>query len=288
MHAAWAKHERILCQSATWVHRDDPRRSPNRSIRLPCMKLRDDRYHFDEVASTNDSARRLAEQGAPGGTLVTADNQSAGRGRHGRRWISNPGQSLLMSVILRPRCSNEELGMVTVISALAAAETIDELAAVRTSIKWPNDIQIGDRKVGGILLESTRAGNAARPEYVIVGMGINVTQTDFPPDLEEKATSLLLESGTLVSRDELADRIKERLSTYLDEFERGDGEAIRRDYQTRLAGLGEDVVLHAALDGAATVTGRLSGIDPFGAAIVETPGGDLVTCHSGEVTTSPS
>lgn len=252
------------------------------------MKLGADHYHFDEVTSTNDEARRLAEEGARSGTLVTTEIQSAGRGRHGRRWISSPGQSLLMSVVLRPRCSNEELGMVTVISALAAAEAIDEVASVRTAIKWPNDIQIAGRKVAGILLESTQAGNAARPEYVIVGMGINVTQTDFPPDLQESATSLLLHCGMLVARDELANKIKERLSTYVDEFEQGAGEAIRRRYQTRLVGLGKQVVLHAAMVGSAKVSGRLSGIDPFGGAIVQVPSGDLVTFHAGEVTTSPS
>lgn len=178
--------------------------------------------------------------------------------------------------------------MVTVLSALAAAETIDELAAVRTSIKWPNDLQIAGRKVGGILLESTRAGNDSRPDFVIVGMGINVTQTEFPHDLRDKATSILLECGTQISRAELAVRIKDRLSIYLDELEGGGGEAIRRRYESRLSGLGQDVVLHAAFDDSSTVAGQLSGIDPFGAAIVKTPDGDLITCHSGEVTTSPT
>ncbi len=255
---------------------------------VPQVKLTSDHHHFDEVGSTNDAARRLAEQGARGGTLVTADSQSAGRGRHGRRWLSEPRQSLLMSLILRPRCSNQELGMITVLSALAAAETIDDLVAIESSIKWPNDIQIGGRKVGGILLESTQTGNASRPDYVIVGMGINLTQTDFPPELQESATSLLLESGRRIARGELADRIKESVSNYLDGLERGNGDAIRRRYEAKLAGLGQTVVLHPAQHGGSVVVGKLLGVDPFGAAVVEIPGGELIKCHSGEVTTSPS
>jgi BirA family transcriptional regulator, biotin operon repressor / biotin---[acetyl-CoA-carboxylase] ligase len=143
------------------------------------------RRHFRSTDSTNARAKELAEGGAPGGLVVTADEQSAGRGRQGRSWFGPPGSSLLYSALLRPFDGDPLLALAVPVAVCEAAEAV---APVRCQVKWPNDVWIDERKVAGVLVE-------ARPEdgWAVVGIGINVAvdPDDFPEELRERATSLL-------------------------------------------------------------------------------------------------
>ncbi len=143
--------------------------------------------HFRRTDSTNERAKDLAMADAPGGLVVTADEQTAGRGRRGNEWFAPPGSCLLYSALLRP-FSGEGATLLPLAIPVAVCEAAESVAPVRCQVKWPNDVWIDERKVAGVLVE-------ARPDegWAVIGVGINVAipQDDFPPDLRERAVSLL-------------------------------------------------------------------------------------------------
>jgi BirA family transcriptional regulator, biotin operon repressor / biotin---[acetyl-CoA-carboxylase] ligase len=218
------------------------------------------RVHFRVTDSTNERARALAAAGAPHGTIVTADEQSAGRGRQGRTWSAPPKSAVLMSVVLREL--SETL-------PLAAAVAVSEALPVEARIKWPNDVWIDGRKVAGILVE-------ARPQegWAVLGIGLNVTTDKFPPEL--RATSLRL-SGAPLSVDESLAALVASLRTWLPRST----EEILAAWRARDALLGHPV---RWADGGRE--GVAAGVDDAGALIVDTADG-RVTLDAGEVHLSP-
>ncbi|NBD22550.1 biotin--[acetyl-CoA-carboxylase] ligase [Paenibacillus glycinis] len=159
---------------------------------------------FDEVDSTQNIAQRLAEDGAPEGTLVIAEQQTNGRGRMGRKWVSPSGKGIWMSFILRPGMPIHFAPQLTLLTAVALCRALRAAAApLDIGIKWPNDLLIGGKKISGILLEST--AEEERLRYVIAGIGIsvNLTEDDYPPELREIATSLRIQLGRPLDRAEI-------------------------------------------------------------------------------------
>jgi BirA family biotin operon repressor/biotin-[acetyl-CoA-carboxylase] ligase len=153
----------------------------------------------DSVTSTNDVAKRLAREGAPEGTLVIAEEQTEGRGRQGRRWIAPVGSSLLMSVLFRPSFPPADLPQLLMASALAVAQAIEDSTGLRVQLKWPNDVLLGSRKTGGILIEAGLSGEAV--DYAVVGIGLNVNlDLTLVPEIAAIATSLSEELGQRVPR----------------------------------------------------------------------------------------
>lgn len=159
---------------------------------------------FRETDSTNLRAHELGERGASDGTVVIADSQSAGKGRMGRRWSSPPRVNLYASVLLRPPILPRSAPQLTFLSAVAVARAVAEAGGVEPRVKWPNDVLIGGKKVAGLLNELN--AETERIHYVVLGIGININMTrdQFPPDLRYPATSVLLERGEPVSRTRLA------------------------------------------------------------------------------------
>ena len=155
------------------------------------------RVHHRETDSTNERARQLASAGAPHGTLVTADAQSAGRGRQGRAWVAPPGSAILMSLVVRDFGEQHLLPLAVPVAVCEATESV---AAVECRIKWPNDVWIEGRKLAGILVEG-------RPQegWAVVGIGLNVStaEEEFPPELRDIATSLTAATGDDVDRDDI-------------------------------------------------------------------------------------
>jgi BirA family transcriptional regulator, biotin operon repressor / biotin---[acetyl-CoA-carboxylase] ligase len=145
------------------------------------------RVHHRLTDSTNEQARTLAEQGAPHGTLVTATEQTAGRGRQGRNWTAAPGEALLLSAILRDLEPRHAL--LPMMAALAVCEAAESVAPVSCRIKWPNDVWVDRRKLSGILVEARPAAG-----WAVVGIGLNTAVQRFPPELHDIATSLQLEA----------------------------------------------------------------------------------------------
>ncbi len=159
------------------------------------------KLHFAPVTeSTNTDAMTAARSRAQHGSVWFADEQTAGRGRGDHRWHSAAGEGLYVSVLLRPEIPATRLALLPLAAGLAAADAIGAAAGVAVDLRWPNDLLVGTRKAGGILAESAQSGNGM---FAVVGIGINVHQREFAPDLATPATSLDVEAGARVSRQAL-------------------------------------------------------------------------------------
>lgn len=192
----------------------------------------------DVTTSTNDDALEAARAGAPHGATFVADLQTAGRGRRGARWSAPAGDDLTFSVLLRPKLEPASASALTLAIGLAVRAACARRVSAPVSLKWPNDLWVLDRKLAGILVESTL--HAGRPSAVVAGVGINVCSREFPPDLAHPATSLALLDAESVDRAELlvdvlsaiSERVdafeRDGLSSMLEEFERHDALAGRR------------------------------------------------------------
>ncbi|MDH7500029.1 MAG: biotin--[acetyl-CoA-carboxylase] ligase [candidate division NC10 bacterium] len=166
--------------------------------------------HLEEVASTNDVVLQMAEEGAPEGLVVTAERQSRGRGKWGRRWES-PAGGLWMSILLRPSASTSCGPVFSLMGAVASAEAIRKASGLKARVRWPNDLFLRGRKVGGVLNEMRASQRRIR--YLVMGIGINVNQEkdDFSLPLRGLATSLRLESGRIWDRQVLAEALYDRV-----------------------------------------------------------------------------
>ncbi len=238
---------------------------------------------FETVGSTNAEAIDWAREGAPEGAVVLTEYQSEGRGRHGRSWTAQKGQNLMFSVVLRPRLFPDRLGLLTIAASVAVAEAVDAFVSPhRTALKWPNDVLLEGRKTCGMLLESSISGSAAA-EAVVLGIGLNVNQTDFPPALADTATSLRLATGRPVPRAPLLARLLRALEQRTDAVQSGDAAAVRAAFTERLPSVQEPITLRfTGTD--RTVSGTIQGLTETGALRLDTDDGPE-TVHAGEVTT---
>ena len=217
--------------------------------------------YLPSVDSTNRRAHQLAAEGAPHGTLVIADEQTAGRGRRGRGWISPAGEGVFMSLILRPQSHPSEVARLSMQTALAVALSIAQTTGLDARIKWPNDIVCGGRKVCGMLLEMNADEQAVHD--VVAGIGINVHQTQFAPEIAQTASSLDLLSGQRVCRAAL-------VRAFLEAFERTEAlaaqGALMDAYRARSATLGQRVQVIAP---AGSFNGTALEVTDSGSLIVE-------------------
>ncbi len=230
---------------------------------------------FESVDSTNTAAVRMAEAGAREGTVVVAVRQTAGRGRKGRSWFTSPDGSLVFSVILRPARSGETL---TALLALSALKVLDGLCG-GASIKWPNDIWIGGRKIAGILAES-------KGDSVVLGMGIDVNDEEgsFPPDLRDTAVSLRMITGRIFDRGELLACMLRNLEQAYEIWERSGFGPMSFEMERRMLWTGMPVQLDAE---GKTVEGVFAGISADGYLRLESDGAERVY-SSGDLSLRPS
>lgn len=164
---------------------------------------------FDTIDSTNEEAKRAAIHGAPGGSLYVADNQSKGKGRRGRNWISPKGKDIFFTLLLRPDLAPADASMLTLLAALAGVRTAKRYTGEEFQIKWPNDIVKNGKKICGILTEMGL--EMSEIDYVVIGIGWNLNRTEFEEDIADMASSVFLETGCKVSRAKF-------LSIFLEEF----------------------------------------------------------------------
>jgi BirA family biotin operon repressor/biotin-[acetyl-CoA-carboxylase] ligase len=235
---------------------------------------------MEEVTSTQDELRKLAEEGAPEGTLVIAELQTKGRGRMGRSWLSPAGKGVWMSLLLRPQVPLQHTPQLTLLAAVALSRAISKVVPLDIGIKWPNDLLVQGRKISGILLES--AAEDERLRYVAVGMGIsaNLDEEDYPEELREKAVSLKMASGQPVNRAEL-------IAVVLDEFERlyvlyqERGFApIRSLWEAHTVTLNKPAILNTPQG---RVEGVPEGLDDSGGLLVRIADGSVRTVYSAEL-----
>lgn len=248
--------------------------------------------HYPAVTSTNDVARAAAESGAPSGTVVVAGEQTAGRGRLSRVWFSPPGQGLWTTLLVRPGAGRPGLmTWLTPLAGVAAALAIRRLCGVPVTLKWPNDLVVEGRKLGGILAESRMEPHGGVCRYAFIGLGLNVSQSaaDFPPELGGRATSLTLEGakggGGGLDRAVLLACILNRLEEeYLALMNRG-SEGLLCCYRMLCSTLGQTVTAHL---GERTLEGLATGIAPDGSLLLLlTSSGQEIALPAGEVTIRP-
>jgi BirA family biotin operon repressor/biotin-[acetyl-CoA-carboxylase] ligase len=234
-------------------------------------------HHLKVTGSTNDVAHDLAVRGALDGTIVIADTQEAGRGRRGRDWFSPAKGNVYLSYVHRSQLQPGELTALTLDAATAVATALEDGAGIRADLKWPNDLLVGGRKIAGILTELHTELCPNGSAVVIIGVGVNVAidASEFPAELSELATSVLVEAGTAPEPRQLAEligrRLREKLAGY--EASRGPdmaaymarfpfvGARVRHDgaREGTIAGVGADGALAVQWDGLETIESVWSG-----------------------------
>ena len=216
-------------------------------------------HHYRCVGSTNSLARDLARQGAPGGLLILADEQTTGRGRLGRSFHSPAGQGLWFTLLLRPEPGRHVSPAITLIAGIAVCESLPAAGLSDVSVKWPNDILIAGVKAAGILAESGFDTN--QNPYLVLGIGINLTMVSFPPELNGIATSVLLSAGVQLDRNRLLQDILTRLADLETGLAREGFQEIKPRYRTCSSTIGREVLL---VDPIAKPSGQVNETDATG------------------------
>lgn len=224
----------------------------------------------ESVASTMDSVWAMAARGAPHGTTVFADQQTQGRGRMGREWAGGRGKGLMFSTLLRSAAEPGAGHLLVIAAAIATAGTVRRTCNLPAQIKWPNDIVIYGKKLGGILLERKPA--VSHDAWVLgIGLNINQTEEDFPPEVMPQATSVRIETGSPVAREILGRELLAELGVWYGVFERKDLHLMETSWTKLSSTLGERVEID---EGGKTYAGRVVGLSPIEGLLVQlAPGG---------------
>jgi BirA family biotin operon repressor/biotin-[acetyl-CoA-carboxylase] ligase len=246
---------------------------------------------FNTIGSTSDVAVALAVGGDGVGAVVIADEQTAGRGRLGRRWFSPAGSGLYVSIVLQPSTARADprraTGLLTLAAGLALAEAIEAVTSLRVDIKWPNDLLVARRKLGGILAEAVGVERGAAQggvTSVVLGYGINIRPTAYPPDLRDRATSLETAVGRPIDRAAMCAETLAAVSRRYRDLLAGRFDAILDGWRSRAPGSRGARVAWSTPSGPRS--GVTAGIDDRGALLVRV-GDDLETIIGGEVTWFP-
>ena len=239
---------------------------------------------FDETDSTNNRAKKAAEEGEESGTLFITECQTGGRGRRGRNWVSPPGSGIWMTLLLRPQINPANASMLTIVAAMAVTMAIRRAVAetgadVECHIKWPNDVVINKKKVCGILTEMSAELDCIH--YVVIGIGINVNTTEFADEIKETASSLFVETGKNIKRSRIVALFAEEFTKYYQKFlNTGDLSGLVQDYNEMLINAGRQVRI---CDAKEEFTGVAAGIDSHGELLVTKEDGTQAVISAGEV-----
>ncbi|CAN5283259.1 biotin--[acetyl-CoA-carboxylase] ligase [soil metagenome] len=234
---------------------------------------------FDTIESTNTEALNQAKRGADEGLCVVARQQTAGKGRHGRVWSSEKDAGLYFSIVLRPKIENRLLPLITLMTAIAVHDTLEEFSKIDCDIKWANDIHVSGKKICGILAET---GDTTKGLAIVVGIGINLKSSNFPPEIKEIATSIEAETNNMPNVDDLLRHLTRTFEFFYDILQKNNGaEKIRQDWTKRSSyafGKNVRVILENQ-----TIFGITQGIEENGALRLETADGEIKIIHAGDV-----
>ncbi len=236
--------------------------------------------HYPLIDSTNDQAKVLAIQNAPEGTLLVAEEQSAGRGRKGRSWFSATENGICLSMILRPSMPPGEISQITLMTAVAIAETLFDLTDINVTIKWPNDILVNGKKLAGILTEMSMEMDAI--DYIVIGLGLNVnTEKElFNDEIKDLATSLFIESGRYFSRVEIIQRFLERFEKYYIQIQSEGFKSIIKRWKTLSNIIGKYVIVDV---GGRKISGLVDDIGDDGVMVLKDTDNVIHRILSGDV-----
>lgn len=235
---------------------------------------------FDSLPSTNTEAARQVSLGAHEGLCIVAREQTAGRGRRERAWVSPKDSGLYFSVVLRPRTDARVWPLITLAAAVAARDALEEACALQADIKWPNDLLASGRKLCGILAETAESASG---RAVVLGIGINLTNHAFPPEILSSATSVEEQTGRAPDTEHLLKTLTRQLARRYEELHTREGaRAILREWEAR-SSYAHDRRVRVAL-AEETFTGITRGLAEDGALRVETDAGDTRIVRAGDVT----
>lgn len=247
--------------------------------------------HLNSVDSTNTYIDNLAKKGYPHGTVVVADTQTAGRGRFRRQWFSPPGRNIYMSILVRPEKTERRLSdfsVLPMLAGIACARAIQSVTGLPVCLKWPNDILLEEKKLGGILVESRiEAPGTELNAFFIIGIGINVNmkREDLPEDIKDMATSLYISTGREFSRELLIEEILREFFRLYEEFIAMGKGYIISEWQSLSTTIGRFV--RCLLPDGREVAGKAIAVDEDGHLLVQTEGvievikaGDVFYCSS--------
>ncbi len=240
-------------------------------------------HHFLKTDSTNRVAMELGYADEPEGAVVLAEEQTAGRGRAGRSWHSERGTGIYVTLLLRPKISPMQAPLLTMMAGLSARVAVQALTALTVDLKWPNDLLLAGKKLGGILTEMYAEPSQVR--FLVVGIGINVNQERFPPELSAIGTSLRAQTGRSQSRMELLVRLLREFENDYNRFLReGAGSVTERFEAVSSYARGKRV---SVSNGTENYSGVTAGLSPEGLLRVEREGGSIVTVIAGDVREAP-
>ena len=238
-----------------------------------------------EVSSTNTYAQGLAESGNAHGTVIVAEQQTAGRGRLNRTWFSPPGLNLYTSVILLPARSVRNMSWIPLIAGLALTETVHHVCGLKATLKWPNDILLNDKKFGGILCEGNSQGPSKQVVVVGIGLNVNMSETDFPEDLHDQSTSLRIHTGTAVNRNTLLAQLLNALEAWYTRLTLGHLGPVREAYTAQCGTLNRELLVHLTNGEEFTAVGHAIGEDgSLHVSLQNAPDTPIRIIQSGEVT----
>lgn len=230
------------------------------------------------VSSTQHVAHRLDAEGAKTGTVVVADEQTGGRGRLGRTWLSPPNTGIWMSLLLRPKVELRKAPQLTLVTAIAVVRGIEKVTGIEVDIKWPNDLLLNGKKIAGILTEMQ-----ADPDHVnsvIIGVGLNVNQISFPPVMKEIATSLLIETNERYPRAEIIAEILKEFEWLYETYLTKGFAFLKPLWEARATTIGKQIVARTARE---TLEGTALGIDDTGVLLLEDASGNIHHIYSADI-----
>jgi BirA family biotin operon repressor/biotin-[acetyl-CoA-carboxylase] ligase len=234
---------------------------------------------LDSTDSTNTEALNQARQGAEEGLCIVASEQTAGRGRHGRTWISPKDAGLYFSIVLRPKTEIKFLPLLTLMSAVVVTEVLRKLYDLKPDIKWANDVHVGGKKICGILAETAETKKGL---VVVVGIGINLTSASFPPELEKIATSIETQTSEKPDAEDILQNLTKQFAKFYRIFSgAGGAERIREEWAKNSSYFfGKPVRVFLEKE---TIFGKTCGIEENGALRVKTDGGEIKIVQAGDV-----
>jgi len=238
-------------------------------------------FFYETVDSTNTIAAGLAEKGEEEGAVVIADCQNKGKGRLGRHWVSPPGVNIYISILLRPDIEPKDATLLTIMAAIGCTVAIRRVTGLNVTIKWPNDLLVSNKKLGGILTEMRTTRK--KIEYVITGIGINVNMDSdaLPNAIKEVATSVKMEIGKLHSRTEIVTEILDEINHWYKILKEKRRRELLSQWEQLTSTLGREVKI---ILGKETLTGLAESIDDEGMLILRLPSGTLRVIRDGDLT----
>jgi len=238
-------------------------------------------HYYAKIGSTNDEAFHLGLAGAPEGTAVLADTQTKGRGRFQRSWHSPAGANIYTSVILRPSLKITESSQIPIMAGVAVADALERYCSGKISLKWPNDVLVHEKKIAGILSQARMMGNHL--DFIVLGIGINVNMRHelFPEKICGTATSLILEAGREIRREDVLISLYENLEKWYKQLTQKGFGSVKFKWLSMTSMIGRNVQVAFKNE---TVVGKATEIDDDGSLILLTDGNKKITVSSGDAT----